>query len=315
MNYNITLFGNKTTTANLLRHLTNDGHTIDLVVTLSAEAEATKNICGADNIARVAEDLSIPVYVTQDYALKSEADKKFFAENEFGIGVCTGWQRLLPRHVLKTFPTGVFGFHGSLWEFPRGRGRSPLNWSIRMGGNRIYHNCFKYVEAADAGEVFNTTEFPISKFDSISSVQFKALLDMKQVSSRLLNQYKSNNITTSQQAEGAVSEFQKLGPQDGLIKFSDMACADILNLINATSRPFPGAFAATPDESISLKIWQAIPFEFPFESDMDKPKPGTVIDASLGKTLIKCVDGFLLVTDYDFNSDTDIPLACGLQFI
>jgi UDP-4-amino-4-deoxy-L-arabinose formyltransferase/UDP-glucuronic acid dehydrogenase (UDP-4-keto-hexauronic acid decarboxylating) len=292
MKYNVTVFGNKTTTADLIRHLTNDGHDIGLVVTLSTESEASKDIAGADDIAKLAEALSIPVHVTQDYKLKSETDKTFFADNDFGIGICTGWQRLLPKHVIEAFPAGVFGFHGSCWKFPHGRGRSPLNWSMRLGGNTIYHNCFRYVEEADAGEVFNTTEFPISPFDSISSVQFKALLDMKLVSGKLLKQYESGKVAAVRQADGAAIMLPKLGPPDGLIRFAGMSRAEI------------------------LRIWRAIPFDFPFDCNARDSKTGAVIDSSLGQTLIKCVDGYLLATDADFvSASKEVHLGPGLQFI
>lgn len=311
MKYKTTVFGNKTTTADLIRHLRKEGHAIDLVVTLSSEGKSGHDISGADDVETLARALGIAVYATGDYRLKTESDKKFFAENEFGIGLCTGWQRLLPAHVLAAFPDGVFGFHGSCWPFPDGRGRSPLNWSMRKGGDKVYHNCFKYVAAADAGEVFNTTEFPISAHDSISSVQFKALLDMKRVSHRLLTQYASGTIRTTAQKDGASIVLEKLTPEDGLIHFSGMPRAEILCLVNATSRPFPGAFARTASGDI-LRIWRAVAFDFP---GLESAAPGQVVDASLGQVLIACKDGFLLCTDHEFSpAHNDTNLTADLRF-
>ena len=311
MKYKITVFGNKTTTADLIRHLKDDGCDIGLIVTLSKEAEASKDISGADDIEHLAQSLAIPVYATKDYRLNSETDKKFFSDNMFDIGICTGWQRLLPKHVLAAFPIGIFGFHGSCWKFPHGRGRSPLNWSMRLGGSKIYHNCFKYIDAADAGEVFNTTEFAISPFDSIASVQFKALLDMKMVSSRLLRQYESGTIKTIPQPGGAAITLPKLAPLDGQIKFSAMSLTEILDLINATSKPFPGAFAILPATQDTLRIWRAIPFEFP---EVPPAKPGEVLDTSLGQVLIACTGGLLLAVDYEFIPASGADLAPGLRF-
>lgn len=315
MTYGITLFGNKTTTGDLLRHLTDAGHAIGLVVTLSREVEASKDISGADDIEGVARSLSIPVYVTRDYRLRSPQDREFFATHTFDIGLCTGWQRLLPPHVLAAFPSGIFGFHGSCWRFPDGRGRSPLNWSMRRGGDRIHHNCFRYVAAADAGEVFHTTEFPITPFDSISTVQFKALLDMKRVSERLLTAHRHGAVRTVPQHGAATIVLPKLGPGDGRIRFADLTRAEVLALINATSRPFPGAFAVTADGA-TLRIWRAIPCEFPWGPEDLAATPGRVLDASIGQVLIACTDGPILVVDHDFEAGSDRgALRSGVQFV
>lgn len=314
MKHNITIFGNKTTTADLIRYLAGEGHKISLIVTLSKEVEASKDISGADDIETLGRAMSIPVHVTRSYRLLSAEDKLFFKNNEFGIGLCTGWQRLLPKHVLEAFPAGIFGFHGSCWPLPNGRGRSPLNWSMRRGGDRIYHNCFRYVEEADAGEIFNTTEFPITPYDSISSVQFKALLDMKQVSSRLLRQYAAGGVETFAQPGGESQWLPKLGPEDGHIRFGVMPCREILNLINATSRPFPGAFGVADGQG-TLKIWRAAPFDFPCGAEAVAAVPGTVVDCSLGQILIKCLDGFILASDYEFVAAAgEAKVAPGLKF-
>ena len=77
---------------------------------------------------------------------KSNKDKNFFRTKAFDIGLCTSWQRIIPKDVLSCFRFGVFGWHGSGFEFPNGRGRSPINWSIRLGLNSIFHNCFAIFE-------------------------------------------------------------------------------------------------------------------------------------------------------------------------
>lgn len=296
MKYNITLFGNKATTADLARSLVARGHRIDLIVTLAKDVGAAHHIAGSDDLEAVAAELGIAVYATKDYRLLSEEDRSFFAQHTFGIGLCTGWQRLLPEHVLSVFSQGIFGFHGSAWPLPAGRGRSPLNWSIRKGAERVHHNCFRYVGDADAGEIFHTTTFEISALDDIASVQFKALLDMKMVSDRLLHAYEQGSLSTRAQPAGESSWLDKLSPQDGLISFAIMPRRQILDLIRATARPFPGAFARS-GEGITVRIWRAIPFEFPALGDAFAA--GTLVDVALNQLLIACHDGLILVTEYE----------------
>ena len=107
--------------------------------------------------------------------MNSDEDFAFFKKNKFDIGICTGWQRLIKADILNSFSLGIFGWHGSMFEFPNGRGRSPLNWSIRLGGRKVYHNLFKYDVGADDGAVFDTKILSIRDSDYIEDLQNKAI--------------------------------------------------------------------------------------------------------------------------------------------
>ena len=82
-----------------------------------------------------------------------------------------------------------------MFRFPDGRGRSPINWSIRLGGEKIYHNLFQYNEKADAGSVFETECIPIKPSDLISDVIEKATVHISQSSIRLINSMENNCIS------------------------------------------------------------------------------------------------------------------------
>ena len=99
----------------------------------------------------------VEVYTSHKYSLKSEEDFAF-SKNNFQIGFVVGWQRLIPENILDTF-IGVFGMHGSAMKLPKGRGRSPMNWSIIEGRKVFYTNLFKYNSGADDGDVLDTFKF------------------------------------------------------------------------------------------------------------------------------------------------------------
>lgn len=299
MKYDVTIIGNHQSTVALIASLIADGLKPDLIVTLSSDARGKVSIASASNdLADWGRTNGIAVYECAGYRLTADADRAFFAENEFGIGVCTDWQHLLPEHVLDAFPAGVFGFHGSLMPFPNGRGRSPFNWSIRLGGKSIFHNCFKYTTGADDGLVFNTTEIPIGQEDPIATLQFKALADSRITIRRLLQAHRAGSITLTPQPAGASVWLPKLTPEDSHLQFAAMDVDAMLCVIRASSRPFAGAYGLT-ENGERMTIWRAIRYDGPVDLQWADAVAGTVLVAALGSVLVKCSDGLLLATETD----------------
>lgn len=310
MRYGVTIFGNHHSTAALIASLISDGLKPDLVVTLSAEARAKASIAsGADNLAGWCRERDIEVHECRGFRLISDPDRAFFADNQFEIGVCTDWQHLLAEHVLDAFEEGVFGFHGSLMRFPNGRGRSPFNWSLRLGASSIFHNCFRYTPGADDGPVFNTTEILIGPEDHIADLQFKALMDSRQTVRRLLRAHRDGGVALTPQPTGASVWLPKLTPEDSRLQFRAMDLGTMLNLIRASSRPFAGAFAqAGSDEAV--RIWRGRRYDGPMDPAWAGAEPGTVLAAALGGALVACRDGLLMATELS------VPAAAleGLRF-
>ena len=71
--------------------------------------------------------------------------------------------------------------HGSSEPLPRGRGRSPMNWSIIEGKNKFITNLFKYDEGIDSGEVVDTQIFDINPWDTIAILQHKNTISQIQL--------------------------------------------------------------------------------------------------------------------------------------
>ena len=73
---------------------------------------------------------SIDVYQVNRYDLKDKSDIQKIKDFKIDIAFCIGWQRLIPAEILSSVSVGIFGMHGSSQNLPKGRGRSPMNWSI-----------------------------------------------------------------------------------------------------------------------------------------------------------------------------------------
>lgn len=296
-----TVFGNKKTALSLVRHLVRIGMAPDLVVTLGEAARAGVDIAGgASDMARACRDFGIEVHECSHYRLNGEGDVRFFSENSFDLAICTGWQRLIPQEILDRFASGVFGFHGSGMRFPNGRGRSPLNWTLRLSGDRVFHNCFRYTAGADDGALFCTTELPIAERDTIAILQFKALVDIKLNAERLFAAHAAGAIPLFEQPEGPSIWLPKLTPEDSRLQFASMPRDQLLGIIRASAPPFAGAFAtlssAQPPSRFVFR--NAIAYDGPAGDHWGSAAPGTILDASADFAVIACLGGAtMLVTD------------------
>ena len=250
----LVLFGNKSTTKLLLEHLIKRNYKPHTLVTLDSNLLKKSNIAGAeDTLIDFALENKINVFKPKSYGLSDKEDLDFFSQNNFDVGLCTGWQRLIPEKILKSVNNGIFGWHGSGFEFPNGRGRSPLNWSIRIGLKNIFHNCFQYSAGADDGMIFDTKEIEIKNNDYIEAVISKAITHIKESSIKLLEDISENNLVLTEQCNHSFLSFPKLSEKDGVLVQS-MSSQYAFNVVRSCSRPFPGAFVIDPD-NVKIRIW------------------------------------------------------------
>tara|TARA_Y100000590_G_C15371804_1_gene882841 strand:+ start:258 stop:641 length:384 start_codon:yes stop_codon:yes gene_type:complete len=124
----ITIFGCKDTTLHVSRSLIVEGAEIDLV-TISPQKAEMNLVAGYEDLSKY-RNLFRSIYTAREYSLKSASDHQHFRSRDQSVGFAVRWQRLIPREVLETFSSGVFGMHGSARDLPYGRGRSPLNWAL-----------------------------------------------------------------------------------------------------------------------------------------------------------------------------------------
>ena len=158
LNNNIVLFGCKSTTKFILEFFLKLNYNIQLI-TIDEEKSKSQKVADYLNLKDFCNEKGIKVYSSNKYSLKSELDYVFFKDKQFKLGFVVGWQRLIPGDILNEFSIGVFGMHGSPMNLPKGRGRSPMNWSIIEGRNFFYTNLFKYKIGIDDGDVLDTYKF------------------------------------------------------------------------------------------------------------------------------------------------------------
>ena len=249
----IAIFGNKKTTRTLIDYLLLKKIKIHTLISLSSKKLNSHEISGVDeNLNSFSNTLNI--YNPSSYAMNSDEDFAFFKKNKFDIGICTGWQRLIKADILNSFSLGIFGWHGSMFEFPNGRGRSPLNWSIRLGGGKVYHNLFKYDVGADDGAVFDTKILSIRDSDYIEDLQKKAIKHICESAHALILKSKRGEIDLKNQPQSSFILFPSLSEKDGQLFPKYMSGLSARNIVRSCSKPFPGSYICINKKPM-IRIW------------------------------------------------------------
>ncbi len=295
----LAILGSKGTTLDLIVGLAQaNAWPISAVVTLNAESAARNNVAffRGWEIAAYCGAADIRCYAARSYTLTDAADAAFFARERFDVLCVLGWERLIPESILRTLDKFACGMHGSAFGLPRGRGRSPMNWSIITGQERFITYLFRYTPGMDDGDIIGSRMFEINAHDTIETLHQKNRIAMLQVLSESLPKIAAGDVAFTPQPAGEPTYYPKRIPEDGLIDWRASTRA-IDRLIRAVAPPYPGAFAYLDGQRIGISAAQ--PFDAAlFASGI---AAGTIVDVSVasGTFVVKTVDGSLLVTEFD----------------
>lgn len=291
----ICIFGNKSSTSELISYLFEMGFIIHTLICVNEKVSKKNIISGHDKkLPSLADRYGIEVIQVSNYSLSSKSDKNFFKSNNFDLGLSTGWQRLIPGEILSQFKYGVFGWHGSGFNLPNGRGRSPLNWSIRLGLRFVYHNCFRYGLSADDGDIFDIKKIKINQDDHIKDIQFKALEHIKKSSIMLIKSIIANKLKLKKQPTLPFIIFPKLDENSGYIDPYRLSVFDAMNLVRSCSKPFPGAFIKVKEFKSLIRVWNSEVKKI----SLSKSEVGKV-EINKNFILVNFFDGVLKLTSFD----------------
>jgi methionyl-tRNA formyltransferase len=280
--------------ANLIGSLIEAGVRFSHFVALTPDQGRKYEVSGYADLSGLAERHGIPTYVPNTYALTDPEDVAFFRDNHFDLLIQGGWQRLFPREVLAALSIGAIGVHGSADFLPKGRGRSPLNWSLIEGRKRFLLHLFLMRPGVDDGDVFAVEDFDITPFDDIETLYLKVSLCSRRMLLRHLPDLLSDKLEIRSQV-GEPSYYPRRTSDDGRIDWENMDVGQIYDFIRAQTRPYPGAFGAL--DGRTLRIWKARPFD----TRIDYPGAayGVVVERFGARLVVNCRGGLLLVEDYE----------------
>ncbi len=293
----IALLGCKGTTLDLL-HALSPHVDFDYVITLPEEIARRNNVAfyQSRSILDYCRKKNIPTYMSSSYHLRDEADIRFFKSSGIDLLLVIGWERLIPEEILRGLGKYACGMHGSPFGLPKGRGRSPLNWSLITDKKRFITYLFRYKPGMDDGDIIGFRAFDVNAFDTITSLHQKNRIIMGELFLEYLPQIRANLENFFPQPPGKPSFYPKRAAKDGFIDWRQ-STKDIYNLIRAVSFPYPSAFTYLGEKKIT--IHDARPFDTLLFHG--RGRPGEILDVSIaaGNFVVKSKDGSIIVNRFD----------------
>ncbi|XVH33587.1 methionyl-tRNA formyltransferase (plasmid) [Haloferacaceae archaeon DSL9] len=267
------------------------------IVSITPEMAETHDVVKYRSFESIADEHDIPIYYPSSYSMGSE-DAEFFEELSADLMIVNGWQRLIPGDVLETFTYGALGNHGSAFGLPKGRGRSPLNWSLIEDLDRFLLSVIRLDPGVDSGAVAATRKFDINEFDTIQTLYYKVTLSMQEMLLDIVEPILRGEHQFRTQ-DGDPTYYPKRNPEDGELHWEEPMGA-VYNLVRAVTRPYPGAFTRHDGERV--EIWDVKPFSTDFGVDA---QPGEIIRVfETGDFAVSTPDGSVIVTEWVADSWT-----------
>lgn len=272
-------------------------YNISSIICLDESQSRKYSISGYFDFTELAIENNIPIYYPKRYDLKDEEDLNFFREGEFDLLIQGGWQRLFPQDVLDNLSIGALGLHGSCDPLPKGRGRSPMNWSIIENRERFLMHLFLIDKGADSGDIIDIFDFDINNEDDIETLYMKYNISYKELLKKNLKNILNESYSLKSQI-GIPSYYPKRTENDGFIDWEEMDVNYINRLIKAVTFPYPGAFGIINNKKI--RIWKSRIFDTRIRDD--ESNYGDIIYTFENRLIIKCRGGLLLLDKWEWQN-------------
>jgi len=210
-----------------------------------------------------------------------------------------GWSQLLNSEIISIPKIGVIGSHPT--ELPKYRGRAPIPWSILKGLKTSALTFFFIEEGTDSGDILDQRSFKLSSNDDATSVYKKVESVGKEMIQDNLTKLQNGNYTRKKQdVSNFIENWEKRGPQDGIIDWSRNS-QEIHTLIRATTHPYPGAY--TIFNGSKLIIWGA---EF---SNEQSNGVGKIMRVNNFNVKIGTGKGVIILKRISFNDNKEVPIS------
>lgn len=265
------------------------GHEIVCVLTAKEAPEYKRN---AQDFHRLAERISVP------FARGSKIieHKNFLLAAKADIAVSINYSGIIPQEIIELFPLGILNAHGG--DLPRYRGNACQAWAILNGEERVGLCIHKMIGGElDSGDIIAREYLSIDEATKIGEVLNWISVKTPPLMRQAIKQLQVNTDfrleVQSTKPEDALRCYPRK-PEDGKIDWN-LSNLEIVRLINASGRPFSGAFCDF--EGQKLIIWNA---EMVKENTFFCAVAGQVTNICDGGVEIACGSGKILVTEVEY---------------
>ncbi|MBO9511897.1 formyltransferase family protein [Erythrobacter sp. A6_0] len=224
---------------------------------------------------------------------------------DFGFGI--SWRYMISESFYDSFPNGFFIFHDSL--LPRYRGFAPTVWAMINGESEVGATLFRIGALVDEGPIVGQKKVLVEKNDYISDVIAKVTNCYLELIESHVEEIAQGTVMETEQDHSQASYCCKWLPTDAVIDWAQPAFK-IVNLIKATSYPYPGA--RTTLNGKPLIVWKASLGKAP---NYVGRIPGRVIALSEGGVEVLAGEGSVLIDSASFVDEVPAPAISSIRRI
>lgn len=223
---------------------------------------------------------------------KSKKVFKFIQNLQPDLIWITDYKYIIPESIINLPPMGVINLHPSL--LPNYRGRAPLNWAIINGEKHVGLTAHYVDGGVDTGPIIKQYSLEVGEEDYIGDVLENLYPLYEKLTCEVLDLLKTKSIEAVVQEKLIDKPYARRKAEDGLINWKQNP-VEILRLIKALSKPYPGAFFY--ENGTKYVIWRAyIEKDETTEIDIS---PGIILNKNKNNLKIKLISHLLIVTVWD----------------
>jgi methionyl-tRNA formyltransferase len=273
-----------------------EGHQVVCILTAKEAPEYTRT---AADFRDLAGTWQIPF--AQGGRISSQTN--FLRNAQADIAVSINYTGVVPQPVIDLFPLGVLNAHGG--DLPRYRGNACQAWAILNGEKRIGLCIHRMIGGElDSGDILAREYLLIDHCTTVTQVwqwmlaQTPAL--MCETLARLAADPSFVLERQSQNPRNALRCYPRR-PEDGRINWQ-LPALDVLRLINASTRPYAGAFCNY--EGQPMIIWHA---ELIDDGELFCAVPGQVTKVGESSIEVACGVGKIRIHEVQVEERCGLP--------
>jgi methionyl-tRNA formyltransferase len=276
------------------------GHEVVLIISAKEAPEYTKSLSDFRQLASSlkAEFLHAPNMMSTTVVIDA-----LHRKGPVDIGISYNYTGMIPQKVIDLFPMGILNAHGG--DLPRYRGNACQAWAILNGEEKIGLCIHRMIgDELDSGDILARSYLPLDINSTIGQAMDWIGRSTPSLFVDVLAQLSLDPgfVLEHQPKDPALSlRCYPRCPDDGRIDWHKSA-VDVLRLINASSKPYAGAFCYF--EGQKLIVWCADLVE---HDEVFCAVPGQVTALVDGFVDVACGKGKIRILMAEVNGRTEVP--------
>jgi methionyl-tRNA formyltransferase len=224
-----------------------DGHEIALVVTAK---EAPEYLVGTGDFEALADRVGAAFIGAGRIG---DAAARIATLGPIDVAISMNYPGLIPRRVIDLFRLGILNAHPG--DLPRYRGNACTAWAILNGEDRAAVCIHRMDERLDSGDIVARDYHPIDLETDVGTLWDWLRARIPGLFAEALRKLEADPryVLEAQSADPADAlRCYPRRPEDGRIDWTRSA-VEIIRLINASNRPYPGAFCFLDGEKLVVR--------------------------------------------------------------